>query len=333
MKYIIILSLIIFSCQKLENSSNTDSTKSKTVLVIHGGAGTILKKNMTEEKEKAYLEIMEDVLKQGFDLLESGKSSLDVVQHCVMIMEDSPMFNAGKGAVYNSKGQQEMDASIMDGKTLNAGAVAGVNQIKNPIHAARIVMDSSVHVMLSGQGAVEYVSQLGVELVDSTYFFNERRLEQLRRAKEKELSVLTEDQKFGTVGAVALDQRGNLAAATSTGGMTNKKFGRIGDSPIIGAATYANNNTCAISSTGHGEYFIRLGVARDISAIMEYKNLNGLDAGNIVIHNKLEALGGTGGVIILDNAGNHSFVFNTAGMYRGFVSESGEITTEIYDME
>ena len=337
MRIVLLSVLFFFSCNldvSTESSESTQSKRSKAILVIHGGAGTILKKNMTPEKEKNYQDILSQVLAEGYEMLNNGRSSLDVVQHCVMIMEDSPLFNAGKGAVYNSKGQQEMDASIMEGQTLNAGAVAGVNKIKNPIHAARLVMDSSVHVMLSGKGALEFASKNGVELVDSSYFYNERRLNQLQRARDKETSSLyNEDQKFGTVGAVALDNDGNLAAATSTGGMTNKKFGRIGDSPIIGAATYADNRTCAVSSTGHGEYFIRLGIARDISAAMEYNELSVEEASDLVINEKLEKIGGTGGVIVLDNKGNYAMTFNTAGMYRGVINDQGESLVEIYEKD
>ncbi|MFQ5629172.1 MAG: isoaspartyl peptidase/L-asparaginase family protein [bacterium] len=309
-------------------------------MVIHGGAGTILKKNMTPELEAAYQAKLEEALATGHEILKNGGASMDAVQAAINIMEDSPLFNAGKGAVFTHDGTHELDASFMDGKTLNVGAVAGVKHAKNPINLARLVMDKSEHVMMAGAGAEEFGKLYGIELVDQTYFYTERRRQQLERAKEAEQAesgssssaniITREDHKFGTVGAVALDKSGNLAAGTSTGGMTNKKFGRIGDSPIIGAGTYANNNSCAVSATGHGEYFIRLTVTRDIAALVEYKGMSVQDAGDKIINEKLTALGGTGGVIIIDRYGNMATPFNTAGMYRGWVGEDGEVVVRIY---
>jgi L-asparaginase / beta-aspartyl-peptidase len=312
--------------------------------VIHGGAGTILKSNMTAEAEAAYREKMKEALLAGYNILKNDGSSLDAVEAAIRILEDSPLFNAGKGAVLTSEGTTELDASVMDGKTLSAGAVASLKHIKNPISLARMVMEKSPHVMMVGDGAEAFARQHGVELVSQEYFIIEKRQKDLQKAKEaekKEASPSKQtnpekkgqapaDQKHGTVGAVALDKSGNLAAGTSTGGMTNKKFGRIGDSPVIGAGTYANNRTCAVSATGHGEYFIRAVVAYDISALMEYKGMSLKDAANFVIMNKLDKLGGTGGVIAIDHEGHIAMPFNTPGMYRGSVGMDGKVVIEIY---
>lgn len=325
------------------------------VLVIHGGAGTILKKNMTPEKEKAYRDKLTEALQTGYDILKNGGTSEDAVQATIMVMEDSPLFNAGKGSVYTNNETNEMDAAIMDGKTLKAGAVAGVRTIKNPITAARMVKDQSEHVMLMGEGAEEFASKNGIIIVDTSYFFDQNRLNQLRELKEKEKAVLDHDgdqgsiqpdsseiefnvdmnpdKKFGTVGAVALDKNGNLAAGTSTGGMTNKKYGRVGDAPIIGAGTYANNKTCAVSCTGHGEYFIRNVVAYDVSAMMEYKNISLEQAANEIVNEKLEKQDGRGGLIAVDSNGNITMPFNTPGMYRGYVKADGTIHVFIYKEE
>ena len=293
-------------------------------LVIHGGAGTILKKNMSPEKEAAYTEKLTEALSTGYKILDSGGTSLDAVNAVINIMEDSPLFNAGKGAVLTEKGEAELDASIMDGKTLAAGAVAGVKHIKNPINLARLVMEKSPHVMMIGDGAEEFAKQNNYELVDNKYFITEERWQQYQKMKE------AQDQKHGTVGCVALDKNGNLAAGTSTGGMMMKKFGRVGDAPIIGAGTYANNNTCAVSATGHGEYFIRLGVARDISSLMEYKNYSLQQAADEVINVKLTKMGGTGGVIAIDKNGNITMPFNTEGMYRGYFLNGSGPVVKIY---
>jgi beta-aspartyl-peptidase (threonine type) len=282
---------------------------------------------MTPEKEKLYHEALTIALDSGYRVLEKGGKSIDAVIAAIKTMEDSPLFNAGKGSVFNSEGQNEMDASIMDGGNLMAGAIAGVTTIKNPIEAARAVMINSPHVFLSGKGAEQFAADQGLAIVDPSYFFDSARYEQLQKAKANEQTIA--DKKFGTVGAVALDQFGNLAAGTSTVGMTNKKWGRIGDSPIIGAGTYANNQTCAVSSTGHGEYFIRLAVAHSISALMEYGNQSLDSAAHHVISKQLTALGGEGGVIALDRTGNFVMTFNSPGMYRGY-KKSGDTKTFIY---
>lgn len=318
--------------------------KQKYVLVIHGGAGTILKKNMTPEKEQAYLGKLREALQAGYDQIKAGKSSLDAVQAAVLVMEDSPLFNAGKGAVFTHDGKNEMDAAIMDGKTLKAGSVAGVTTIRNPILAARAVMERSEHVMMIGRGAEGFAKEVGLQMVDPSYFYTPERWNGLQKAlaedsvkavldhgnKSSELmGTVNKDNKFGTVGAVALDHAGNLAAATSTGGMTNKKYGRVGDAPLIGAGTYANNATAGISCTGWGEFFIRSVVAYDISAMMEYQKLS-LEEAAAKSLARMEKLGGDGGLIALDNKGNVTMPFNTAGMYRGTVTANGQIDVNIY---
>ena len=311
-------------------------SKQKVTLVIHGGAGTILKANMTEAQEKAYRDKLNEALDTGYAILMRGGTSTEAVIATIKVMENSPLFNAGKGAVFTNEGKNEMDASIMDGKTLNAGAVAGVTNIKNPIEAANAVMTSSPHVMLTGKGAEQFASEEGITQVDPSYFYTERRKKQLEKAKKAEGSgelFKYPDFKFGTVGAVALDQYGNLAAATSTGGMTNKRYGRVGDSPIIGAGTYANNATCAVSSTGHGEYFIRAMVAHDVAAMMEYKKVSLKKAAKTVIQKKLTKLGGSGGIIALDREGNFTFEFNSEGMYRGYIKADGTKEVLIYKKE
>jgi L-asparaginase / beta-aspartyl-peptidase len=300
--------------------ANSDSTK-KYVMVIHGGAGTILRKNMTPEKESAYRAALKQALTTGYQTLQAGKSSLDAVEATIHVLEDNPLFNAGKGSVFTHDGKNEMDAAIMNGKTLAAGSVAGVSTIRNPISAARAVMEKSEHVMLTGRGAELFAKEAGLEIVDPKYFWTKERWDALQQANP--------DKKFGTVGAVALDKAGNLAAGTSTGGMTNKKYGRVGDSPIIGAGTYANNKTVAVSCTGWGEFYIRNVVAYDLSALMEYKGLSVAEAGKTVIE-KVEKLGGNGGLIALDREGHAALPFNTAGMYRGTVTADGEIEIEIY---
>jgi beta-aspartyl-peptidase (threonine type) len=297
----------------------------KTILAIHGGAGTILKSLMTDEKENAYKSALRNSLKTGFALLEKGASALDAVQAAVTSLEDNPLFNAGKGSVFTHDGLHEMDASIMDGNTLKAGAVAGVRNIRNPILLARTVMDHSDFVMLSGKGANDFATLMNVPTEKEDYFFNQSRYDQLIEAKKNDSVQLDHsDKKFGTVGAVALDVHGNLAAATSTGGMTNKHFNRIGDSPIIGSGTYANNISCAVSCTGHGEYFIRAVVAYDISCLMEYKGFSLAEACDLVVNKKLKSLGGEGGLIAIDFRGNFALPFNSEGMYRGMISQDDE---------
>jgi beta-aspartyl-peptidase (threonine type) len=318
MKYIACLIVLIF----LAGCSDKKPSSPEYVLVIHGGAGTMDKKDFTAELEKAYLDKLTEALDTGGTILERGGTALDAVMACVVLLEDSPLFNAGKGAVFSEIGENEMDAAIMNGKDLSAGAVAGVRTIKNPILAARKVMEESNHVLLVKDGAEKFASEHGVEIVDPSYFFEERRWDALMKA-----------QKHGTVGAVALDKSGNLAAATSTGGMTNKMTGRVGDSPIIGAGTYANNKTCAVSATGHGEYFMRYTVAHDISALMEYRNMTLTDAAYEVVFNKLLPVGGTGGVIAVDKDGNYSMTFNTSGMFRGVSTSTGIRDVRILKVE
>ena len=306
-------------------------------IAIHGGAGTIVKILLTKKLEKEYRAKLKESLHAGFDILEKGGASLEAVQAAIVVMEDSPLFNAGKGAVFTNKGTNEQDASIMCGKTLNCGAVASVTQIKNPIKLASLVLEKSEHVCLSGVGAERFAKMHNIDFADADYFYTERRWEQLQKAKKKEAASGSEysqldhsdDTKHGTVGAVALDKNGNLAAATSSGGMTNKKFNRIGDSPIIGAGNYANNKTCAVSTTGHGEYFMRGVSAYDLSALMEYKNLNLKDASDEVIR-KLEDLTGTGGLIAIDSGCNVVLPFNTSGMYRGYLLDDGSFEIKAF---
>jgi beta-aspartyl-peptidase (threonine type) len=306
-------------------------------LVIHGGAGTIDRHNLTPEGEAAYRAALEQSLKAGFKILAGGGSSLDAVEAAVRAMEDDPHFNAGRGAVFTSAGTNELDASIMDGKTLKAGSVVSLKHIKNPISLARMVMEKSGVVMLDCAGAEAFAKENGVELVDQKYFYTQERWEALKRVKAAakagaaggKQSIISDQDKHGTVGAVALDQHGNLAAATSTGGMTNKRPGRVGDSPIIGAGNYANDSTCAVSATGDGEYFIRATVGHDISALMEYRGLSLAEAAQTVL-DKVEKLGGTGGLIAIDKTGAIALPFNTSGMYRGHVNEAGKFVIDIY---
>lgn len=305
-------------------------------MVIHGGAGTILKEKMSEEKEAVYRYKLNEVLMKGEEILAGGGSALDAVEACIQIMEASPLFNAGKGAVFTNAGTNEMDASIMDGSDLNAGAVAGVSRIKSPIAAARKVMEASAHLMLYGDGAEVFANEQGLEMVDPSYFFTEERFKALERARDREAALKISrhaDEKYGTVGVVCLDRQGNLAAGTSTGGMTNKRWGRIGDSPIIGAGTYANNESVAVSATGHGEFFIRANVAHEISALYLYREISVDSAAREMIHHRLVKMGASGGVIALDKYGNFSMPFNTPGMYRGFINAEGERAVYIFGDE
>jgi beta-aspartyl-peptidase (threonine type) len=300
-------------------------------IAIHGGAGTILRSNMTPELQAQYEAGLGQALQAGYAILESGGSSVDAVQAAVMHLEDFQLFNAGKGAVFNNRGKHEMDASIMDGRTLAAGAVCGVGNFRNPVQLARAVMDQSEHVLLAGAGAEEFARQMELPFEADSYFFTQQRYDQWQQALlEDKVQLDHSDKKFGTVGAAALDMAGNLAAATSTGGMTNKKFGRVGDSPIPGAGTYANNATCAISCTGHGELFIRSVVAYDISCLMEYKGLSLQEACNIVVHDKLVRIGGEGGLVAVDYSGNICMPFNSEGMYRASKRNAGEAVIKIY---
>jgi L-asparaginase / beta-aspartyl-peptidase len=311
----------------------------RTGLVVHGGAGTMERNKMSPEREREYRAGIENALRAGWEVLQRGGSALDATEAAVRVLEDDPLFNAGKGAVFNAAGVNEMDAAIMDGKTLRAGTVANLQHIKNPVSLARLVMEKSPHVMMAGEGAEVFAKDHGVELVDAKYFFTQERWDELQRdkAKEKGKAAPPGDKKFlvapehahGTVGAVALDRSGNLAAATSTGGKSNKLSGRIGDTPVIGAGTYANNATCAVSGTGDGEFFIMATVAHDISGLMEYGHKNLEEAGLAVI-NKVGKLGGTGGLIAIDRSGKITLPFNTSGMYRGYVDPNGKFVTEIF---
>lgn len=363
----LLLILILISCnEQVENQGHLDTSSSKKhekvadfAIVIHGGAGTIQKKNMTPELEQQYSQKLTEAVEAGHKILANGGSAMDAVEVSIRIMEDSPLFNSGKGAVFTHDGINSLDASFMDGKTLDAGAIAGVTTVKNPISLARKVMTQSEHVLLSGDGADQFAQSLNdenIEIVDNKYFFTDRRYQSLQKVLEREKSEnqkqatlklndkksiveleledpFFKDQKYGTVGCVALDKNGNIAAGTSTGGMTNKKYGRIGDSPIIGSGTYANNTTCGVSSTGHGEYFIRAQVAYDISALMEYGGMTLEQATEEVIQKKLVELGGTGGIVALDHLGNISMEFNTAGMYRAYKTDQNETVVGMYQEE
>jgi beta-aspartyl-peptidase (threonine type) len=309
-------------------------------LVIHGGAGTIRKENMTPEREQAYRAALKHALDTGYVVLAAGGRSVDAVIAAITVMENSPLFNAGKGAVFTYTGRNELDASIMDGSNLMAGAVAGVTTIKNPIKAAYAVMTESPHVMLAGRGAEKFAAENGLEIVDPSYFVDSARYRQYldrRRAEKTGDAALVDtdnkQKKFGTVGAVALDKFGNIAAGTSTGGMSDKRYGRVGDSPIIGAGTYAKNETCGVSCTGWGEYFIRLSVAHDISALMEYGGLSLQEAADSVIVKKLPRLGGDGGIIAVDRNGKVSMTFNTEGMYRGYIRAGEDAKIFLYRNE
>lgn len=343
--------LLIFSAceqnneQKIDESTSINDEKSienNFGIILHGGAGTILKENMSDSLEAAYKQILEKAIRVGHEILENGGTSLEAIAETIKIMENSPLFNAGKGAVFTHNETNELDASVMVGNTQDAGAISGVTRVKNPIDLAIKVMTDSPHVMLSGEGAEQFASEQGIEMVDPSYFFTENRFRSLQRIKDSEKTELDhdsktssinpeiKDSKFGTVGAAALDKHGNLAAGTSTGGMTNKKWNRIGDAPIIGAGTYANNATCAVSSTGWGEFFIRAVVAHDISALMEYKGLSLKEAAEEVIQKKVPALGGDGGIVAIDKDGNMVAEFNTAGMYRASMNSKGELIIGIY---
>lgn len=339
MKNILVLWLLLnigFPAARGQENDNP-----KYVLAIHGGAGTILKKNMSDSLEKAYQAVLSESLRVGYRILKGGGSSIDAVSAAIQVMEDSPLFNAGKGAVFNHQGQNELDASIMDGSTLRAGGVAGVHTVKNPITAARAVMERSEHVLMIGAGAEEFSAAHGVTIVDPSYFWTQPRWDALQRIRQRDaekteldhqaLQIREKkyvDEKFGTVGCVALDQNGNLAAGTSTGGMTNKKYGRVGDAPIIGAGTYANDQV-AVSCTGWGEYYIRAVAAYDVAAQLKYGASTAAEAAAQVIK-KIGDLGGNGGMIVLDRHGGVTMPFNTEGMYRGAITEDGHIDIRIY---
>ena len=332
----ILTTICFLACNSVPESQEKKPSdipvKGKYAIAIHGGAGTILKANMTEEQEKAYQNALSEALSIGENILKENGAATDAVIAVIKYMEDSPLFNAGKGAVFNSKGENELDASIMRGEDQQAGAIGGVQNIKNPIEGAYAVMTQSEHVLLTGKGAEEFAISVGIDTVSPSYFYTERRYKSLQSAKEAENTTtmsINPDYKYGTVGCVVLDRSGNLAAGTSTGGMTNKKYNRIGDSPIIGAGTYADNNTVAVSCTGHGEYFIRYAVAYDIAARMEYGNLSLKEACNGIVNEKLVEKGGSGGLIAVDKFGNIEMPFNTEGMYRAS-SKDGDRYIGIY---
>ncbi len=309
-------------------------------LVIHGGAGTILKEDMTPDLERAYSDALEDALNAGYAVLEQDGTAVNAVKAAIVVLEDNLLFNAGRGSVFTKKGVQEMDAAIMDGKTLKAGAVAAVRNVRNPIELAEEVMLNSNHVFLSGKGANDFAIKQGIKLEPDEYFFSQFRYDQWKIMRDSDnysldhthqgLEELMKDKKFGTVGAVACDAFGNIAAATSTGGMTNKKYGRIGDSPLIGCGTYANNNTCAISCTGHGEPFIQAVAAYDVSCLMEYKGMSLQEALHEVVNVKLPKMHGEGGMIGVDAQGNTGMALNSAGMYRAMKKSTGEYFVGIY---
>jgi beta-aspartyl-peptidase (threonine type) len=324
--YILLMLVLAYS----ESFSQTLHPESNYTLVIHGGAGNITPTNLSTEMAVQLETKLNEVLRHGDSILNAGGTSLDAVETCVRMMEDCPLFNAGKGAVFNAEGKNELDAAIMDGKTSMAGAVAGVTTIRNPITAARAVMEKSKFVMLCGKGAEDFAAEQGLELVAPDYFFTQSRWDAYLKIKAHQDSVENMDKKHGTVGCVALDMFGNLAAATSTGGMTLKKYGRIGDSPVIGAGTYADNTTCAISATGHGEFFIRNVVAYDISALMKYKGLTLAEAAEQVVMTKLKNQGAKGGIIGVDSKGNLVMPFNTPGMFRGYIKSGGETKVALF---
>jgi len=328
MKKIIIsfILLLVCSCESNESENNI-------AIVIHGGAGTILKENMTPELEAAYIDKLEEAVMTGYEILKTGGSSQSAVKETIKIMEDSPLFNAGIGAALTNEETASLDASFMEGKNLNAGAIAGSKYIKNPISAAISVMEDSPHVLLSSDGADEFAIKMGLDTVPNSYFITQRRLNSVRKAKKDDMVSFEDsyinDSKYGTVGCVAIDKMGNIASGTSTGGTTNKKWGRIGDVPIIGAGTYANNDCCGISTTGWGEHFIRNVVAYDIAAQIIYDNKS-IQEASIKSLDKVVGTGGDGGVIGLDNKGNISMEFNTAGMYRASVDINGKVIIKIY---
>jgi beta-aspartyl-peptidase (threonine type) len=329
---VIILCLLAF-CGS--NCGNPVPPKGIFSIAIHGGAGTINKSNMSPEKEVAYRAALDSALQIGENILKNGGSSLDAVEKTIIFLENCPLFNAGKGAVFTHNGTNELDASIMEGATQKAGAVGCVTNIKNPIRAARAVMEQSEHVFLIGRGAEIFAMSKGIDTVPPMYFFTQQRWDGLQKVLQEEAKTgmnayQNTDYKFGTVGVACLDKNGNLAAGTSTGGMTNKRWNRIGDAPVIGAGTYADNATAAVSATGHGEYFIRYGVAKSICDLMEYKQLSLQAAADAIVMKKLVEKGGEGGIIAVDKFGNVALPFNSEGMYRGFSKSSGERKIEIY---
>lgn len=340
--WLLFISWILFACKEQLSEINPSSIPSPTTkeqpiaIVLHGGAGAISKEYMSDSLEAVYLHILDSAIQVGYDLLQNEGLAIDAVTAVISILEDSPLFNAGRGAVFTYNEENELDASIMEGDTKNAGAISGVKRIKNPILLAKAVMEQSEHVMLSGSGAEEFAVSIGIPLIDPIYFRVDARLESLRRVKAKQQQASNydpyiNDSKFGTVGCVALDKNGTIVAGTSTGGMTNKRWGRIGDAPIIGAGTYADSQVCGVSSTGWGEFFIRSVVAYDIAALMNYKGLTLENASAQVIHEKVPHLGGDGGIVALDKDGNIALDFNTSGMYRAGIDGTGKKVIGIYD--
>ncbi len=341
MRYLLCFFILIvpMSAMSAEPATPTDHS---IAIVIHGGAGTVTRKDMTPEMDAQYRAALKRALEAGYGVLKQGGRSLDAVQTAIRVMEDDPLFNAGKGSVFAHNGKNEMDAAIMDGTSLKAGAVAAVEHIKNPIDLARLVMDKTPHVLLMGEGAEEFARSQGMSMMPASYFYTQRRWDELQQAIKAEKTggpsasaeqyPGTTARGFGTVGAVALDQRGELAAGTSTGGLTNKYYGRVGDSPIIGAGTYANDATCGVSGTGTGEYFIRLGVAKTISDLMLYKGMTLPEAADQAVMHDLTDLAGadTGGAIAMDRQGHIAMPFNTEGMYRGYIDTAGREVVKIY---
>jgi beta-aspartyl-peptidase (threonine type) len=329
--------LITLASAPMDSRADTASN-APIAIAIHGGSGTIEKGEFSPEREREVRAMLEQAVRAGHAVLADGGGSLDAVTRAVTLLEDSPHFNAGRGAVFNAEGKNELDASIMDGATLSAGAVAGVHNVRNPILLARKVMTDSVHVMLSGAGAEAFGREQGIQFEDDAYFYTDYRWQQLQKAKastDQDATFLSETPEtwFSTVGAVALDAKGNLAAATSTGGMTNKRWGRVGDSPIIGAGTFADNRSCAVSGTGHGEYFIRATVARDICARVQYTGVRLDEAAKQVVKGQLTGMGGEGGIIAVDPKGNVALTFNTSGMYRASIDTDGTLYVAIFGDE
>jgi beta-aspartyl-peptidase (threonine type) len=354
--FFLVVSLIFSSCEQNQKQNNTtekadqqqkvqktnkdEPEQQKFAIAIHGGAGNIQKRNIPDSLEKQYRSKLKEAITVGHKLLKNGGSAVEAVRASINVMENSPLFNSAKGCVLTNKEKPSLDASIMDGKTLNGGGVAGISHIKHPIDLAFEVMKNSEHVLLSGKGAEEFAQQQGFEMTPESYFITKKQLDNVRRIKQRKANKtavhydpVLKAEKLGTVGCVALDKSGNLAAGTSTGGMANKKFGRIGDSPIIGAGTYANNKTCAVSSTGWGEYYIRGVVAYDISALMEYGGLSLQEATKKIIHEKQPELGGNGGVLTMDHYGNVSIDFNTSGMFRAQMNAQGELKVGMFGQQ
>lgn len=345
MKYVITLVITLafqvhLVAQRTEDSLKTTVMTSKYALAIHGGAGNMVKRKYTAEEENAYKQVMDSALTVGYTLLAEGATATDVVETVIRVMEDSPLFNAGKGSVFSNEGKNEMDAAIMDGKTLKCGAVTNIRTVKNPITLAKTIMEKSQFVFLNGEGAERFARENELEIVDPDYFFTQKRWNELEKLRDStktqldnesrgDIESLDSINKFGTVGCVVLDGYGNLAAGTSTGGITNKKYNRIGDSPLIGAGTYANNESCAVSCTGHGEDFIRIVAAHQLHALMLYKRASVIKAATKVIES-LTAIGGRGGLIAIDRKGTITFQFNTTGMFRGSIDTKGTKTIEIY---